>query len=408
MGAFLNDPFGWIGQWLQGVLTGLGLAESFVDILLSFLGAGALATAALLSTLVLIWLERKLVARIQDRLGPNRVGPYGTFQTVADALKLLTKELITPGGADRIPYNLAPLLSVMSVVGMWGVVPLAPRLLGANLNVGVLYLLSIGALGTLGIMLAGMSSNNKYALLGAFRTVAQMLSYTVPMVMALLVPTLLAGSMGLLEITQRQSEVWFVVLAPLAALVFFISSVAEVGRAPFDLLEAESEIVAGFHIEYSGLRFGMFFVAEFLHAFTISALTTALFLGGWQGPWADQYPFLGLLYFFVKTGLVYFVVVWVRGSFPRIRIDQMNALNWKFFTPIALLALIVTAVTEKLAQQMAWNRVLAHVGANIITIALTVAALAVYARRVRRREESRMAVEAGRLTPGESRSGARA
>jgi NADH-quinone oxidoreductase subunit H len=152
----------------------------------------------------------------------------------------------------------------------------------------------------------------------------------------------------------------------------------------------------------------MFFVAEFLHAFTISALTTALFLGGWQGPWADQYPFLGLLYFFVKTGLVYFVVVWVRGSFPRIRIDQMNALNWKFFTPIALLALIVTAVTEKLAQQMAWNRVLAHVGANIITIALTVAALAVYARRVRRREESRMAVEAGRLTPGESRSGARA
>jgi NADH-quinone oxidoreductase subunit H len=394
MALFLNDPFGWIGQWLQGLLLDLGLAESFIGVLLSFLGAGALATAALTSTIVLIWLERKLVARIQDRLGPNRVGPYGTFQTVVDALKLLTKELITPGGADRIPYNLAPLLSVMSVVGMWGVVPLAPSLLGADLSVGVLYLLSIGTLGTLGVMLAGMSSNNKYALLGAFRTVAQMLSYTVPMVLALIVPTLLAGSMGLLEITRQQSGVWFIFLAPLAALVFFISSVAEVGRAPFDLIEAESEIVAGFHIEYSGLKFGMFFVAEFLHAFTIAAITTALFLGGWQGPWADLYPLLGLLYFFIKTGLVYFVVVWIRGSFPRIRIDQMNALNWKFITPLALLALIVTAVTEKLAQQMAWNRVLAHTAANGITISLTVIALVIYARRVRRRQESKMALDA--------------
>jgi NADH-quinone oxidoreductase subunit H len=408
MQVFLNDPFGWIGDWLQGLLVGVGLAESFVEVLISFLGAGALATAALLSTIVLIWLERKLVARIQDRLGPNRVGPYGSFQTVADALKLLTKELITPGGADRVPYNLAPLLSVMSVVAMWGVVPLAPRLLGADLNVGVLYLLSIGALGTLGILLAGMSSNNKYALLGAFRTVAQMLSYTVPMVLALLVPTLLAGSMGLLEITRQQSHVWFIFLAPLAALVFFISSVAEVGRAPFDLLEAESEIVAGFHIEYSGLKFGMFFVAEFLHAFTIAAITTALFLGGWQGPWADQYPFLGLLYFFIKTGLVYFVVVWIRGSFPRIRIDQMNALNWKFITPIALLVLIVTAVTEKLAQQMAWNRVLAHIGANVITIGLTLVALAIYARAVRRREESKMALDRDNNAPSEARSGVKA
>jgi NADH-quinone oxidoreductase subunit H len=403
MGVFLNDPFGLIGQWLQGLLLGLGLAESFVRVLLSFLGAAALATVALTSNVVLIWLERKLVARIQDRLGPNRVGPYGTFQTVADALKLLTKELITPGGADRIPYNIAPLLSVMSVVGMWAVVPLAPRLLGADLNVGVLYLLSIGTLGTLGVMLAGMSSNNKYALLGAFRTVAQMLSYTVPMVLALLVPTLLAGSMGLLEITRQQSEVWFVFLAPLAALVFFISSIAEVGRAPFDLLEAESEIVAGFHIEYSGMKFGMFFVAEFLHVFTIAAITTALFLGGWQGPWADLYPFLGLLYFFLKTGLVYFVVVWIRGFFPRIRIDQMNALNWKFVTPLALLVLIVTAVTEKLAQQMAWNRVLAHIAANGITIALTLIVLAVYARTVRRREESKMALD---VRVAEARGGA--
>jgi NADH-quinone oxidoreductase subunit H len=348
-----------------------------------------MATVMLLLTFLLIWAERKIVARIQDRLGPNRVGPFGVFQTVADLLKLVTKELITPTGADLIPYNLAPLLAVMSVVGLWAVIPMAPTLLGARINVGVLYIISIGAIGTLGIMLAGMSSNNKYALLGAFRTVAVMVSYAVPMVLALLVPVLLAGSMDMETIVNAQSPLPFVILAPFAAVIFFVSSLAEVGRAPFDLLEAESEIVAGFHIEYSGLKFGMFFVAEFLHAFTISALTATLFLGGWQGPWAELYPFLGFVYFLLKTSLVYFIVIWIRGSFPRIRIDQMNALNWKFITPVALLSLMFSSVAEKAAEEFELSRLLIHLGASTAVFVITLIALGMYARSARKQAELR-------------------
>lgn len=387
MDQILSDPFGWFNQLLRGLLEGLGLSPELISFVMNFLGAFVMGLGVLLLTLLLIWAERKIVARIQDRLGPNRVGPFGILQTVADLVKLITKELVVPVGADLGPYNLAPMLAVMSVVGLWAVVPLAPRLLGADINVGVLYVVSIGAIGTLSIMLAGISSNNKYALLGAFRTVAQMVSYAVPMVLALIVPTLLAGSMGMVEIVEEQRSVWFAVIAPMAAVIFFVSSIAEVGRAPFDLLEAESELVAGFHIEYSGLRFGMFFVAEFLHAFTISALTTTLFLGGWQGPGASEYPLLGLLYFLIKTAMVYFVGIWVRGSFPRIRIDQMNQLNWKFITPLALVSLMVTAVVEKLVVDMGLIRIGVHLGANLLILALTLWILRSYARSVRSRVE---------------------
>jgi NADH-quinone oxidoreductase subunit H len=392
MDLILGDPFGWFNQLLRSLLEGWGLSPGLISFVLNLLGAFVLGLGVLLLTLLLIWAERKIVARIQDRLGPNRVGPFGLLQTVADLIKLLTKELIVPVGADLGPYNLAPLLAVMSVIGLWAVVPLAPRLLGADINVGVLYVVSIGTISTLSIMLAGISSNNKYALLGAFRTVAQMVSYAVPMVLALIVPTLLAGSMGMVKIIEEQQSVWFVVLAPVATLIFFISSIAEVGRAPFDLLEAESELVAGFHIEYSGLRFGMFFVAEFLHAFTISALTTTLFLGGWQGPGAVEYPLLGLLYFIIKTALVYFVVIWIRGTFPRIRIDQMNQFNWKLITPLALVSLIVTAVFEKLAAEMGLNRIGVHLGANLLLLLLTLWALRGYARGVRRRAEKQQVI----------------
>jgi NADH-quinone oxidoreductase subunit H len=385
MVAFLNDPFTWTGSLLRGWLEGLGLAPDFVTFLLQLLGALVLGTVMLLLTFILIWAERKIVARIQDRLGPNRVGPYGVFQTVADLLKLVTKELITPTGADILPYNLAPLLAVMAVVGIWAVIPLAPTLIGAQINIGVLYVVAIGAIGTLGIMIAGMSSNNKYALLGAFRTVAMMVSYAVPMMIALLIPVLLSGSMDMTTIVEAQSPIAFIILAPIAALIFFISSLAEVGRAPFDLLEAESEIVAGFHIEYSGLKFGMFFVAEFLHAFTISALTATLFLAGWKGPWVELYPLLGLFYFIIKTSIVYFVVIWIRGSFPRIRIDQMNNLNWKLITPLALAGLIITAIGEKVAVEYGINRLAIHVGANAVLFMLTLAMIRFYARAARSR-----------------------
>lgn len=384
----LKDPIAWIAEILRTWLEGLGLLPEFVTFLFQLLTALILATGVLLLTFLLIWAERKIVARIQDRLGPNRVGPFGVFQTVADLLKLVTKELITPTGVDLVPYNLAPLITVMSVVGLWAVIPLAPTMLPSDINVGVLYIISIGAIGTLGIMLAGMSSNNKYAMLGAFRTVALMVSYSVPMVLALLVPVLLTGSMGMNAIVEAQRGMPFLILAPVAAIIFFLSSIAEVGRAPFDLLEADSEIVAGYNIEYSGLKFGMFFVAEFLHAFTISALTATLFLGGWGGPFVDSYPILGVFYFLIKTSIVYFIVIWIRGSFPRIRIDQMNALNWKFITPVALFGLIFTAVVEKLVVELGLSRLLLHLGSSAILVVLTFIALGVYARYTRRQFEA--------------------
>jgi len=294
-----------------------------------------------------VWLERKVVARFQDRLGPNRVGPFGLIQPIADVVKLLIKEDTTPLGADRIIYNLAPILALATVLLIWAVIPFAPTLVGSEINVGVLFIVAVGAIGTLGILMAGWASNNKYALLGAFRTVAQVISYEVPMLIALLVPVLLARTMSVQGIVQEQ-EIWYVLMAPVSALIFFLTGIAEIGRTPFDLLEAESEIVAGFHIEYSGMKFGLFYAGELLHALTIGVLFSTLFLGGWRGPFVEQIPILGVVYLFFKAFLVYFVIMWIRYSLPRIRIDHMLNLNWKFLTPLALVALIATAVMDKI------------------------------------------------------------
>jgi NADH-quinone oxidoreductase subunit H len=383
----MGDPFGLIGRWFMDLLTGWGMESSAALTLLRFLGAGVMAIVLLFACFFLIVAERKMLGRFQDRYGPNRVGPFGIFQTIADFVKLIGKEIVVPAGIDKPVYWLAPLLVVMSVIGIWAVVPLAPGFMGTDLNVGVLYIVSIGAIGTLGIIMAGWSSNNKFALLGAFRAVAQLVSYEIPMVLMLLIPTMLAGTMGIAGIVEAQRGVWFIVVAPLAALVYLISSIAENGRAPFDLMEGESEIVAGFNVEYGGLAFGMFYVGEFLHAFTVGALFSTLFLGGWRGPGAEQYPLLGLVYFFLKATIVWFVTVWIRGSFPRVRIDQLLGLNWKFLTPLALLIVAVTAVVDKLAVEQGWSRVLALLAANAVMAVGVWGALALHGRTVRRREE---------------------
>ena len=374
---FLIDPISFLGNWLQGLFEGFGMSANLATGLVKFLGGGALGTFSLLLVIFTIWLERKIYALIQDRLGPNRVGPWGIFQTFPDMIKIFTKEYITPDGADKVVFNLAPILAVGAVILIWAVLPLAPTIIGSEVNVGILYIVAVGAIGTLSLIMAGWSSNNKYALLGAFRAVAQMVSYEVPMVIALLIPVLLAGTMGLNSIVESQN-VWFIFVSPVAAFLFFISSQAEIGRAPFDLLEAESELVAGYQTEYSGLKFGMFYVGEFLHAFTVSALTTTLFLGGWRGPGAEHSAFFGLFWFFLKTFIVYFFVIVLRISMPRLRIDQLLNFNWKFLTPIALVLLITTAVVEKLVVQYILPgvtetsghiiRTLAHLGVNVVLV----------------------------------------
>jgi len=383
--TFLSDPISSIGNWLENFLIGLGLAPNISALIVTAIGAFVLAAFGLMIVLLLIWFERKAVARMQDRLGPNRIGPYGIFQSVADTLKLLTKEYITPAGADKVVYNLAPLFAVMAVLGIWAVIPFAATVYGSDINVGALYIVAVGAIGVLAIIMAGWSSNNKYALLGAFRVVSQLLCYEVPLVITLLIPVMLAGSMGMNAIVMAQ-DTWFIFLAPLGFLIFLIASIAEVGRAPFDLLEADSEIVAGFNIEYSGMKFGMFFVAEFLHAFTIGAVVATLFLGGWRGPGAETYPILGTIYFFIKAFIVYFIVVWARGTFPRIRIDQMLNFSWKFLTPLALVLLIVMAVQLKLVEgSPTWVYVTSSFAVNVLIAFGTIHLLRSFARRERKR-----------------------
>jgi len=383
-----SDPIGFIAQLLTDLITGIGLPAAAANVILMVIGVIVIASFCLLLPLFLIWFERRVVARMQDRMGPNRVGPQGLLQTIADALKLLIKEDITPIGADKIAYNIAPVLAVIAVITMWAVIPFAHNVVGTDLNVGALYIVSVGSLGTLAIMLGGWASNNKYALLGAFRTVAQLVSYEVPMILSLLVPVILAQSMGMNDIVRAQERVWFIVSAPIAALIFFATSVAEVGRTPFDLLEAESEIVAGFHIEYSGMKFAMFFVAEFMHAFTVGALTAILFLGGWQGYRAEQIPWLGVVYFMLKAFAGYFLVILLRATLPRIRIDHMLDLNWKFLTPMSLGAVVFTIVADKLVPLGAapWVRAGVLLLANLLLAWIAFWLLSGAARRRRQAE----------------------
>jgi len=346
--TFLQDPIAFIGQWLTGLLENLGLAAGLIDVIMDVVSGLAIAILALTLLIFLIWVERKISARFQSRLGPNRAGPYGLLQTFADLIKLLIKEQIAPEGADSIPYNIAPILAFGSVILIWAVIPLSPVWLGADLNVGVLFIAAVGSFGVLALLIAGWSSNNKYTLLGSFRAVAQMVSYEVPLLLTLLIPVVLAGTMSVNGVVEAQSVFpGFVLLAPVGALIFFLSSVAEIGRSPFDLLEADSEIVAGYVTEYSGMKFAMFFAGEYLHAYVVGVIVALLYLGGWQGPLAETYPVLGFFYLMAKSFGVYFVSLWMRATLPRVRIDQMLALNWKLLTPLALVLLMVTAVLHK-------------------------------------------------------------
>jgi NADH-quinone oxidoreductase subunit H len=262
-----------------------------------FVGALILATASLTLALLLIWITRKVISRIQDRIGPNRLGPYGLFQTVADAMKLLSKEDIKPTSSDTVSYAIAPVLAVLGVLMSLAVIPFGAGLIGADLSVGVLYLVALGSIGIMAALMAGWGSNNKYALLAGFRVVAQLLSYEIPMVLAMLAPVLLVGTMSMQGLANAQSLYlgpinlglgWFIFVLPGAFLIYMIAALAESEQTPFDLLEAESELIAGFHIEYSGMKFAMFFLAQFLNSFFLGAIAVSLFLGGWQGPFVDQ------------------------------------------------------------------------------------------------------------------------
>jgi NADH-quinone oxidoreductase subunit H len=295
------------------------------------------------NALFLIWMERKVSAHMQLRPGPMEVGFHGALQTIADALKLIGKELITPEDADKLIYLLAPIVMFLPVLVSFVVIPFSPTLIIRDLNVGLLLIFAFSTLTVLAILMAGWSSNNKYSLLGAIRSVAQNIAYEIPLLITAMSIILMAGSFKPTDIVAQQSFLWNIFWQPLAFLLFIICGTAETNRAPFDIPEAESELVAGFHTEYSGMRFAIFFLAEYTNMFIVSAVAAVLFLGGWQGPLLPP-----VVWFLIKVYALIFVMMWFRWTFPRLRFDQLITFAWKILIPLALANLIVTALVMKL------------------------------------------------------------
>jgi NADH-quinone oxidoreductase subunit H len=318
------------------------------------------------------WVERKVMARLQTRLGPNRVGPFGLLQPLADGIKLIFKEELVPARADRIIFILAPVITVVPALMLFAVIPAGGEVKAAgtkisfslsNINVGVLYVLATASIAVYGIALAGWASNNKYALLGGMRSTAQMISYELPLALSIVGVLLLSGSMRLSDIVQRQWQtvqiggsdvsVWFVFLQPIAAFIFLITALAETNRAPFDLPEAEQELTAGYHTEYSGMKFALFFMAEYVKMIAVSALAVTFFFGGWLPPFPNLlsglweqiggFSWLSPIWFGAKILLLLMIMVWIRATLPRLRYDQLMNFGWKFLLPLALLNVIVTA-----------------------------------------------------------------
>lgn len=301
-----------------------------------------------LNALFLVWLERKVAGHIQLRLGPMEVGPHGLLQTIVDGIKLLGKELITPSRADRILFPLAPVLVFMPVLLAFLVLPFGPELVIREMNVGLLLIFAFSTFTVLAILTGGWASNNKYALLGAIRSVAQNVAYEIPLLLAAMAVVFMVRSFNLTEIVMAQHRVWFIFLQPVAGLIFFICATAETNRAPFDIPEAESELVAGFHTEYSGMRFGLFFLAEYTNMFIVSAVAATLFFGGWHGPFGFGLGIPGVVWFLLKTYVLLFVLMWFRWTFPRVRFDQLMNFSWKVMIPLSLVNLVVTAAVLKL------------------------------------------------------------
>ena len=305
----------------------------------------AIVVPLLVLVAMLTWFERKVMAAMQLRLGPNVVGPFGLLQPFADGLKLFLKETVIPSGANKVVFVAAPMVTFVLSIIAWAVIPFGEGLVLSNINVGIMYIFAVSSLGVYGIVMAGWASNSRYAFLGALRSAAQMVSYEVSMGFIIITVLLCVGSLNLSEIVEAQKGVWFVIPLLPMAVIFFVSALAETNRHPFDLPEAEAELVAGYQVEYSSLTFALFFLGEYANMILMSALTAILFLGGWLPPF-DIAPFTwipGPIWFGLKIALLLFVFVWIRATFPRYRYDQLMRLGWKVFLPLSLFWVALTA-----------------------------------------------------------------
>ncbi len=317
----------------------LYLGTDLARMLVGLIGVITLVTV---NALFLIWMERKVAAHMQLRPGPMEVGWHGAIQTVADAAKLLGKELITPEEVDRPVYWLAPIVVFLPVLLVFLVIPFSSTWIIRDMNVGILLILAFSTMAVVAILMAGWASNNKYSVFGAIRSVAQNVSYEIPLLITVMSVILMVGSFSLADIVAAQERYWYILVQPLAFLLYLTCATAETNRAPFDLPEAESELVAGFHTEYSGMRFALFFLAEYTNMFIVSAVATVLFLGGWRGPFLP-----GPVWFLLKVYFIIFVIMWFRWTFPRVRFDQLVTFAWKILIPLAFANLLLTALVLK-------------------------------------------------------------
>ncbi|MDH7475776.1 MAG: NADH-quinone oxidoreductase subunit NuoH, partial [Anaerolineae bacterium] len=349
--AFLSDLLVNLWNWIAVQLDQF-LPSWATALVMLFAAAVVIVVFLLLTVMFLTLLERKVVARIADRIGPNRVGPFGLLQPIADTLKLIIKENTEPAKADHPVFRLAPAVVATAALMPYAVIPFGRGMVGSDVNIGVLYVISISSLTVIAVLMAGWGGGNKYGVLGGMRAVAQMFSFEVPLALSIGSVALLTGSLSLVAITEAQRKLWLIVAQPIAFLVYLLCGAAEANRAPFDIPEAESELVAGYHVEYSGVRFAFFYMAEYINMFTTSAMATILFLGGWQGPFVERVPILSIAYFLAKVYGLVFLMIWVRATFPRLRIDQLLDLSWKVLLPLALMNLLVTAVVDKVAAQV--------------------------------------------------------
>ncbi len=317
----------------------VSLAVSLYDVVWMVAGLLAMFTALSVVVLSLVWLERKFLGRLQLRLGPTRTGPMGLMQPLADALKLILKEDIVPSSSDKAIFWVAPVIVVLSAFMIWVTIPGGEGLVLRNLELGLFYITAFAVIGILGLVLAGWGSANKYGILGGLRSAAQLISYEIPVIMVVVSVAMLAQSLDLRVIVASQNPVPYGLILPLGLVVFFIAGLAEVGRTPFDIYHAESEVVGGPFVEYSGAHWSVFFLAEYINTFAVAALVALLFLGGWSGPFLP-----GIIWFLIKVYAVILVVFWIRGTFPRLRIDQLMAFAWKVMVPLSFYSIVITAI----------------------------------------------------------------
>ena len=359
-----------LGAWLGGVLSGWGVPVWGVKLIIDIIVVIILLVIGVLAVLIFTPMERKVIARMQDRPGPNRVWPYGLLQALADAIKMLTKEDVTPARSERALHMLAALLVAVPALLVYAVLPFGPKIIGQDLNVGVLYIVAISTIHVLAVIIAGWGSNNKFALLSSSRVVNQLLAYEVPMVLCILAVVLFSETMSTQGIVEAQTIPYFIVM-PIAGLIFLVCSLAEANRSPVDLIEADSEMVAGYIVEYSGMKFAMFFIAEYVNMFAVGILFSTLFLGGYKFFGLENLaPVLTPVIVFTKATFVIFLMLWFRATFPRMRFDHLVGFAWKFLVPLALVNLLIGAVVVKVVGGV-WGQAGLMLLVNVVVIVVT-------------------------------------